>query len=187
MRVARKDSESATVTSLTLVPVDGKPLETPLPGQFLLLRLNAAGNAPALLRSYSLSGPQSQDSYRVSVKRLPQGRAGTFIETRLAVGDHLDASAPRGSFTLVTSQRPIVFLSAGIGATPLLAMLHAVAAARLRTKSGGSTAPRMAASIPSPVRSKRSWHDCPGATGISATAHPVLRTGPRSIFTRKGA
>ena len=145
MRVARKDSESATVTSLTLVPVDGKPLETPLPGQFLLLRLNAAGNAPALLRSYSLSGPQSQDSYRVSVKRLPQGRAGTFIETRLAVGDHLDASAPRGSFTLVTSQRPIVFLSAGIGATPLLAMLHAVAAARLRnevwwiygTKNGG--------------------------------------------------
>ena len=145
MRVARKDAESATVTSVTLVPVDGMPLETPLPGQFLLLRLNAASDGPALLRSYSLSGPQSLDSYRVSVKRLPQGRAGTFVATRLAVGDRLEASAPSGSFTLVRSERPIVFLSAGIGATPLLAMLHAIVAARLQnevwwiygTKNGG--------------------------------------------------
>jgi ferredoxin-NADP reductase len=99
-----------------------------LPGQFVVLRLRPAPDAPALLRSYSLSGEPSAERYRVSVKREVHGAAGAFVDDKLQVGDILDVSAARGSFTLHAGDGPIVFLSAGIGATPVLAMLHALAA-----------------------------------------------------------
>ena len=83
-----------------------------------------------LFRSYSLSGPQSTERYRISVKIEPNGAAGTYLRDHVRVGDALDVSAPRGSFILQSGERPVVLLSAGIGATPVLAMLHALAAAR---------------------------------------------------------
>jgi ferredoxin-NADP reductase len=81
-----------------------------------------------LLRSYSLSGEPSGDRYRVSVRREAHGAAGAYIEAEVRVGDRIEASAPRGSFTLEPGDGPVVLLSAGIGATPVLAMLHALAA-----------------------------------------------------------
>jgi ferredoxin-NADP reductase len=129
LRVTRKDRESGSVTSLMLQPTDGHPLATALPGQFIVLRLTPAPTAPALLRSYSLSGEPSEARYRVSVKREAHGTAGAYIETQVGVGDVLDVSAPRGSFTLSSGDDPVVLLSAGVGATPVLAMLHALAAA----------------------------------------------------------
>jgi ferredoxin-NADP reductase/MOSC domain-containing protein YiiM len=129
LRVTRKDRESGSVTSLMLEPTDGHPLATALPGQFIVLRLTPAPTAPALLRSYSLSGEPSEARYRVSVKREAHGAAGAYIETQVGVGDVLDVSAPRGSFTLSSGDGPVVLLSAGVGATPVLAMLHALAAA----------------------------------------------------------
>jgi MOSC domain-containing protein YiiM/ferredoxin-NADP reductase len=128
LRVTRKDRESGSVTSLMLEPTDGHPLATALPGQFIVLRLTPAPTAPALLRSYSLSGEPSEARYRVSVKREAHGAAGAYIETQVGVGDVLDVSAPRGSFTLSSGDGPVVLLSAGVGATPVLAMLHALAA-----------------------------------------------------------
>ena len=116
------------MTSLTLEPTDGHPLTSALPGQFIVLRLRPAPDAPALLRSYSLSGEPSDARYRVSVKRENHGAAGAYIETQVRVGDVLDVSAPRGNFTLRSGDGPVVLLSAGIGATPVLAMLHALAA-----------------------------------------------------------
>jgi ferredoxin-NADP reductase len=86
----------------------------------------------ALLRSYSLSGAPSEDRYRISVKREPHGAAGAYIDTRVQAGDILDVSAPRGSFTLRQGKRPVVLVSAGIGATPVLAMLHALTAEQTR-------------------------------------------------------
>src|SRR5262249_32104972 len=68
--------------------------------------------------------------YRISVKIEPNGAAGTHLRDHIRVGDTLDISAPRGSFILQPGARPVVLLSAGIGATPVLAMLHALAAAR---------------------------------------------------------
>lgn len=128
LRVSRKFRESSSVISLTLEPVDGSSLTRALPGQFIVLRLKAAPDAPALLRSYSLSGEPSTERYRVSVKREPHGGATAYIQDELQVGDVLDVSAPRGSFTLRPGDGPVVFLSAGIGVTPVLAMLHALAA-----------------------------------------------------------
>jgi ferredoxin-NADP reductase/MOSC domain-containing protein YiiM len=128
LAVARKERESASVISLTLEPTDGHTLATALPGQFVVLRLRPAPDAPALLRSYSLSGAPRDDRYRLSIKRELHGAAGAYIDTQVRVGDVLDVSAPRGSFTLRPGSGPVILLSAGVGATPVLAMLHALAA-----------------------------------------------------------
>jgi ferredoxin-NADP reductase/ferredoxin len=81
-----------------------------------------------VLRNYSLSGSPDAGYYRITVKREPNGAASGYLHTRLAVGDQLDIAAPRGTFILDRSHAPVVLISAGIGATPVLAMLQALAA-----------------------------------------------------------
>ncbi|MGO9987061.1 MAG: MOSC domain-containing protein [Rhodomicrobium sp.] len=128
LRVSRKIRESSNVTSLVLESVDGRPLAAAVPGQFIVLRIKPAPGAPALMRSYSLSGEPSTERYRVSIKREPHGAAGEYIDGKLQAGDVVDASAARGIFTLRPGSGPVVFLSAGIGATPVLSMLHKLGA-----------------------------------------------------------
>ena len=128
LRVSQKDRESSNVTSLVLEPTDENPLQAALPGQFLVVRLKPVPAAPALLRSYSLSGEPNEHRYRISVKRETHGAAGAYIDTQVKVGDVIEVSAPRGNFTLGPGDGPVILLSAGIGATPVLAMLHALAA-----------------------------------------------------------
>jgi ferredoxin-NADP reductase/MOSC domain-containing protein YiiM len=130
VEVTAIDRESADVLSLVLRSADGRPLPPALPGQYVVLRLRPAAGGPFLFRSYSLSGAVSTDRYRISVKVEPNGVAGAYLRDRVRVGDTLDASSPRGSFVLGPGERPVVLLSAGIGATPVLAMLHALADAR---------------------------------------------------------
>ena len=127
LRVARKLRESDDVTSLALEPTDGEPIAAALPGQFVVLRLGPVAG-PAMMRSYSLSGEPGASYYRVSVKREAHGAASTYVNDALAVGDIVQASAARGSFTLRPGNTPVVLLSAGIGVTPVLAMLHALVA-----------------------------------------------------------
>ena len=129
LKVTAIDQESADVLSLTMQNADGQPLQTALPGQYVVLRLQRTAGGPPLFRSYSLSGPLSAERYRISVKIEPNGAAGTYLREHVRVGDSLEVSAPRGSFILQSGERPVVLLSAGIGATPVLAMLHALAAA----------------------------------------------------------
>jgi ferredoxin-NADP reductase/MOSC domain-containing protein YiiM len=129
LAVTAIDQESADVLSLSMRDPEGRPLPAALPGQYLVLRIRADGNAP-LYRSYSLSGPVSTKCYRISVKIEPDGVVGTYVRDHIRVGDVLDVSSPRGSFVLQSGERPVVLLSAGIGATPVLAMLHELAAAR---------------------------------------------------------
>jgi len=128
LAVAAIDHESADVLSLTMQSADGQPLPTPLPGQYVVLRLQPAGSGPPLFRCYSLSGAPSAERYRISVKIEPNGIAGTYLRDHVRVGADLEVSLPRGSFILQSGERPVVLLSAGIGATPVLAMLHALAA-----------------------------------------------------------
>jgi ferredoxin-NADP reductase/MOSC domain-containing protein YiiM len=128
MRVSRIDQESISVFSLVLVPADGKPLAPALPGQFVVLRLHLQSGAPPVLRSYSLSDLPRTDHYRVSIKLEEKGLASTYLHTRIKPGMNLEISAPRGSFTLRSGDEPVVLLSGGVGATPVLAMLHALAA-----------------------------------------------------------
>jgi MOSC domain-containing protein YiiM/ferredoxin-NADP reductase len=130
LAVTAIDRESADVLSLTMQSPESQPLQTPLPGQYVVLRLQPTAGAPLLFRSYSLSGSPSKERYRISVKIEPNAAAGTYLREHVRVGDALDVSSPRGSFILQSGERPVVLLSAGIGATPVLAMLYALAAAR---------------------------------------------------------
>jgi ferredoxin-NADP reductase/MOSC domain-containing protein YiiM len=129
LRVARIDRENACVVSLSLEAADGSPLPAGLPGQFLVLRLRPKPDTAPILRSYSMSGKPGAGTYRVSVKREVNGVASTFLDDHVRVGDILEVSAPRGAFTLRPGDGPLVLLSAGIGATPVLAMLHELASA----------------------------------------------------------
>ncbi len=130
LRVTSKTREGDNVTSLLLEPADGRSLSAGLPGQFVVLRLRPAPDAPPLSRSYSLSGEPSDARYRISVKRNTGGVAGAHIADEVRPGDIIEMTAPRGSFTLRPGNGPVAFLSAGIGVTPVLAMLHALAAAK---------------------------------------------------------
>jgi ferredoxin-NADP reductase len=130
MRVASLHKESDSVTSFNLSPIDGQPLPFFQPGQFVVLRLLVdAGKAP-VLRSYSLSDLPAADHFRISVKNELNGIGSSYLCNRAREGDRLDVSAPRGSFTLRASPSPVVLLSAGVGATPVMSMLHALVAER---------------------------------------------------------
>ena len=129
VRVSEKTREAAGVTSLALEPADGFPLAAALPGQFVVLRLSLARGEQPQMRSYSLSGEPSARCYRISVKREPHGAASAYVDEKVEIGDVLEISAPRGNFTLRPGDAPVVLLSAGVGATPMIAMLHALATA----------------------------------------------------------
>lgn len=128
MRITRIDRESASVISLSFEAVDRSPLPAALPGQFLVLKLRINPQAPPILRNYSMSGAPDAGTYRVSVKHEIGGEGSTFLRDHAAVGDIFEVSAPRGNFTLLPGDGPVVLLSAGVGVTPVLAMLHSLAA-----------------------------------------------------------
>jgi len=124
--------EGDTISSIRLADPDGEPLPAPAPGQSVTLRLRPDPDpaAPALLRTYSLSGPPDAGEYRISVKREPGGAGSGYLHSRLRVGDRLEVAAPRGTFTPAPGTGPVLLVSGGVGATPVLAMLHALAAER---------------------------------------------------------
>ena len=128
MRVARIRKETDEVTSFVLAPTDGKAIPDFQAGQFVVLRLHLGPDKPPVLRSYSLSDLPAADHLRISVKSELNGIGSSFLCSHTQEGDLLDVSAPRGSFTLRPSANPVVLLSAGVGATPVMSMLHSLAA-----------------------------------------------------------
>ena len=119
--------ESDSVISIRLEDPGGAPLPAARPGQYLTLRIQPNDESRSLLRNYSLSGPPDAGHYRITVKREHDGAVSGYLHTRLSVGDRLDIAAPRGTFILDRTEAPVLLISAGIGATPVLAMLHALA------------------------------------------------------------
>ncbi len=119
--------ESDSVISIRLEDPKGGPLPGARPGQWLTVRVQPDKQQRSLLRNYSLSGPPDARYYRITVKRERNGAASGYLHTRLAVGDQLDTAAPRGAFILDQTPAPVLLISAGIGATPVLAMLQALA------------------------------------------------------------
>jgi ferredoxin-NADP reductase/MOSC domain-containing protein YiiM len=127
LRVKAVQRETLHVLSFVLESEDRRPLPVPLSGQFLVFKLEMGNAATPVLRSYSMSGPPGMETYRISVKR-GDGPGSHYLHDHIQVGDLLKVSAPRGSFTLAQGSSPVVLLSAGIGVTPMLSMLHALAA-----------------------------------------------------------
>jgi ferredoxin-NADP reductase/ferredoxin len=119
--------ESDTVISIRLEDPDGAPLPAARPGQYLTVRVRPDDQQRPMLRNYSLCGPPDAGYYRIAVKREHDGAVSGYLHARLAVGDRLDVAAPRGTFILDRRRAPVLLISAGIGATPVLAMLQALA------------------------------------------------------------
>ena len=123
-----------------LADVEGSPFPPALPGQYLALRYRTDEKSPPLVRSYSISGASDLGTYRISVKR-GAGPGSQHLVDATQAGDKLEISAPRGEFTLRRGGRPVVLLSAGIGVTPVLSMLHALASASAESPTGSLVDP----------------------------------------------
>jgi ferredoxin-NADP reductase/MOSC domain-containing protein YiiM len=121
--VVASREESADVRSFTFGAEDNSPLPPTLPGQHIVVRVRPSPDAPAVTRSYSLCGPFGAPTYRIAVKN-ERGLASGFLHQSVRAGNRLEVSAPRGSFTLAAGVTPVVLISAGVGVTPMLAMLH---------------------------------------------------------------
>jgi ferredoxin-NADP reductase/MOSC domain-containing protein YiiM/ferredoxin len=123
LRVAEVVRESASVSSIYLAAADGTALPAARAGRYLTLRITVAGQ-PTVVRSYSLSSAPDAGTYRISVKQEPHGVASGYLNRDLRPGAVLEVAAPRGDFVPDDGTGPILLMSAGIGVTPVLAMLH---------------------------------------------------------------
>jgi ferredoxin-NADP reductase/MOSC domain-containing protein YiiM len=129
VRVAEVHRETQEVVSFVLADIDGSPLPRALSGQYLVLRCMPDKNSQPVVRSYSISGASDSGAWRISVKR-GTGPGSQHLVDATQVGDKLEVSAPRGEFILRAGGKPVVLLSAGIGVTPVLSMLHSLASGR---------------------------------------------------------
>ncbi|MBO0728718.1 MAG: MOSC domain-containing protein [Acidimicrobiaceae bacterium] len=134
LRVTKLVHETPTVVSVYLAAPDGTALPSARAGQYLAIRITGAGQPPPV-RSYSLSSGPGTDNYRISVKREPHGAASTYLNTKLEPGATVEVAAARGEFVLDTGGSPVLLISAGIGVTPVLAMLHQLAAERSKRET----------------------------------------------------
>jgi hypothetical protein len=121
-RVAKIVEESSIIRSLTIEPADGSPAPPHLAGQHLPIRVRFPESEKPVQRSYTLSVAPSDERYRISVKR--EGLVSTHLHG-LREGDLIEARAPAGGFTIDAAEtRPAVLLGAGVGITPMVAMLR---------------------------------------------------------------
>ncbi|GGC17024.1 flavohemoprotein [Novosphingobium endophyticum] len=125
-RVERVVRESSVINSYILSPVDGGPVMAHKPGQYLTFWFEIPGHPP-VKRNYSISAAPNGETYRISVKREPQGLASGWLHDEAKQGTILKVAAPAGEFFLADrSERPVVLLSGGVGLTPMVAMLEAL-------------------------------------------------------------
>ncbi|WP_208605385.1 pyridoxamine 5'-phosphate oxidase family protein [Salinicola socius] len=133
LEVVDKVIESDQITSFYLADAGGRALPPFEAGQHLAVELEiphqSIANRPARVgRSYSLSGSPFAGTYRLSVKREDRGVVSRFLHDRIGIGDRIAARSPAGEFVVPPRHGPLVLVSAGVGITPMLAMLHAVVA-----------------------------------------------------------
>ncbi|UED82037.1 NO-inducible flavohemoprotein [Lysinibacillus sp. CD3-6] len=128
-KIARTVKESDDVTSFYLQPTDGSKVPAYKPGQYVSIRVTAPGEEYLLNRQYTLSQPSNEQEFRISVKREsqhnPKGKVSNFLHDA-ALGTTIDVSAPAGVFTYEATNAPVLFISGGIGVTPLNAMLQTI-------------------------------------------------------------
>jgi nitric oxide dioxygenase len=130
--VGKKTIESTEITSFYLYPADGGSVADFLPGQFISVKLFLPELNLHQPRQYSLSNAPNSSYYRISVKREfanngnPDGLVSNYLHDFIDSNHVIDVSAPSGSFTLQQNGRPVVFISGGIGQTPLLCMMQSL-------------------------------------------------------------
>jgi len=187
LRVAGIEPESASTFSITLAAVDGEPLPAALAGQFLTVRLQPNAQQPPVIRSYSLSGRPGAETYRVGVKQEPHGVASTYLHQHVRVGDLLDVAAPRGTFLLAQADAPVLLLSAGVGATPVLAMLNALAAEPTQRTVWWLHAARDGEEHPFAEEARELIARLPAGRSFISYSHPRSADRPGIDYTLTGA
>ncbi|WP_407285154.1 globin domain-containing protein [Streptomyces sp. BP-8] len=131
MTVVARHEETPHTLALTLRPADGSPARAFRPGQYVSVQVELPDGARQI-RQYSLSAAPGAPEWRITVKHVregpgPAGEVSSWLHDRARVGDVLPVSAPFGDLTLPAGDGPLLLASAGIGATPMLAMLHHLA------------------------------------------------------------
>lgn len=146
-KVDKKVPESREITSFYLVPEDNQPLPDYKAGQYISVRVHVAQLGHTQPRQYSLSSAPMGNCLRISVKRegpkvglSDAGYVSSTLHDTVQEGDILEASAPTGNFFVLNPECDNVLISAGVGLTPLVAMLEQLAAGDPVTQ--GATAPR---------------------------------------------
>lgn len=128
-KIAKKVHESEEITSFYLAPVDGGALPKYEAGQYISVRVFVEALGLKQPRQYTLSTSPQTDYLRISVKRedekgdLASGWVSNTLHG-LAEGSEIEVSAPTGNFYLIDSSKRNVFISAGVGLTPMIAMLN---------------------------------------------------------------
>lgn len=133
-KVAKKVNENDEVTSFYFEAEDGQPLPDFKPGQYITVRVKVPGDEYTSVRHYTLSEPLNNNQYRISVKREdacePNGVVSNYLHDQVNEGDSIELSAPAGLFTLEQNNNPVLFVSGGIGVTPLNTMLQTIESGR---------------------------------------------------------
>ena len=130
LRLIDKVPESEEITSFVFTSRDDGPLPAFEAGQHLPLELDVPGQDAAVRRTYSLSNAPGSDHYRISVKREPLGLVSRHLHDCVEVGAIVESRAPAGDFLLGCTNCPVALISAGVGLTPMLSMLHYLVASR---------------------------------------------------------
>ncbi|OXY94289.1 globin domain-containing protein [Streptomyces diastatochromogenes] len=131
--VVERVDETADVVSFRLRPVDGGPVADFRAGQYVSVQV-ALPDGARQIRQYSLSGAPGETVRQFSVKRVhggtaPEGEVSNHLHARVRTGDVLELSEPYGDLVLDAGpDTPLLLASAGIGVTPMVAMLAALAA-----------------------------------------------------------
>ncbi|GAA2665162.1 FAD-binding oxidoreductase [Streptomyces aculeolatus] len=131
MAVTERRTETPDVVSLALRRADGRPLAVPRAGQYVSVRVELPDGARQI-RQYSLTSAPDEAAWRITVKRvrdegLPDGEVSCHLHEHAQAGDTLTVSAPFGDLVVAPGDGPLLLASAGIGVTPMLAMLKDIA------------------------------------------------------------
>lgn len=122
--VIEKNVTSKFITSFVFKPADGGKVMTYKPGQYLGINIQSDKFDNHEIRQYSLSSAPQSDRYQISVKREQYGKVSNYLHDDVNVGDTVMLLPPAGDFFLnVSASTPVTLISAGVGFTPMMAML----------------------------------------------------------------
>ncbi|MEV4684030.1 globin domain-containing protein [Streptomyces kurssanovii] len=132
MEIVERREQTPDVVSFLIQPADGSPAGAFRPGQYVSVQAELPDGARQI-RQYSLSAAPGRPQWRITVKRVrgaagPQGEVSSWLHETARAGDLLTVSVPFGDLVLAEDEGPLLLASAGIGSTPMLAMLDHLAA-----------------------------------------------------------
>ncbi|SCU89350.1 LADA_0E14994g1_1 [Lachancea dasiensis] len=137
--VVAREPQTSSITKMTVKPTQESGLQVETlsftPGQYITIKTHPTNhnNKYDALRHYSICSSSSRYGLKFAFKKEVtgghEGLVSTYLHDSIKVGDVISLSAPAGDFaldkTLIKQDTvPLVLLSSGVGATPILSMLE---------------------------------------------------------------